>query len=186
MTSRLKLLKATWLLAGIAGAMHVTLAAQANGEVVIYDIAPSADELADTMFPVRYRSVVLKSGETTAPKPKVVGMLINFEFDSTQVRPESLPFLAAVGDMLSKTGFESETVLIEGHTDASGEAGYNQQLSLRRAGAVRDYLVNQYGIDPQRLVVAGKGEAEPYSAQDPGHAINRRVQFQPLTSQVAR
>jgi len=85
--------------------------------------------------------------------------------------------------MLSKTGFESETVLIEGHTDASGSAVYNQKLSLQRAGAVRDYLIHRYGIHPDRLIVAGKGEAEPYAKEDPAHAINRRVQFRPITNQ---
>jgi len=181
MFARFRILKTTWLVAAIAGALHVTLAAQASDEVVIYQIPPSADELADAMFPVRYRSVVLKNGQSTAPAPKVVGMLINFEFDSTEVRPESMGFLKSVGDMLSQEGFENEAVLIEGHTDASGDASYNQSLSLRRAGAIRDYLVHRYAIDPDRLVVAGKGEAELYTQDDPEHAINRRVQFRPIT-----
>jgi len=61
MFSRLKILKTTWFIVAVAGALNVTFTAQASDEVVIYQIPPSADELADTMFPVRYRSVVLKN-----------------------------------------------------------------------------------------------------------------------------
>ena len=65
---------------------------------------------------------------------------------------------------------------VEGHTDALGSADYNQGLSERRAAAVASYLVHQRGIAAERLVVMGKGMAEPMT-QDPYDGKNRRVQF---------
>ncbi len=180
MSTRLTAHANSWLLALILTVIAPLQTLQASDDILIYQVPPSADELSDAMFPIQYRSVVLKNGKTTAPAPKVVGMLINFEFDSTEVRPESIPFLESVGTMLTRPGLESESILIEGHTDASGDSSYNASLSLRRAGAIRDYLVGVFAIDPARLVIDGKGEAEPFNPDDPEHAINRRVQFKPL------
>jgi outer membrane protein OmpA-like peptidoglycan-associated protein len=64
---------------------------------------------------------------------------------------------------------------IEGHTDAVGSAGYNMDLSERRALAVGRYLVT-LGVDPSRLVPVGKGMNDPL-VKDPCDAKNRRVQF---------
>ncbi len=67
---------------------------------------------------------------------------------------------------------------IQGHTDSRGTEEYNMGLSLRRANAVRDYLISQ-GIDPARMTVKGYGETAPaYSNETPeGMAQNRRVEF---------
>ena len=67
---------------------------------------------------------------------------------------------------------------IQGHTDSRGTEEYNMGLSLRRANAVRDYLISQ-GIDPARMTVKGYGETAPaYSNDTPeGMAQNRRVEF---------
>jgi len=67
---------------------------------------------------------------------------------------------------------------IQGHTDSRGTEEYNMGLSLRRANAVRDYLISQ-GIDGKRMTVKGYGETAPaYSNDTPeGMAQNRRVEF---------
>jgi len=67
---------------------------------------------------------------------------------------------------------------IQGHTDSRGTEEYNMSLSLRRANAVRDYLISR-GIDPARMTVKGYGETAPaYSNDTPeGMAQNRRVEF---------
>ncbi len=64
---------------------------------------------------------------------------------------------------------------VEGHTDAVGSADYNVSLSERRALSVGEYLVKM-GVEPSRLMLIGKGMAEPLT-QDPYDPANRRVQF---------
>ena len=67
---------------------------------------------------------------------------------------------------------------VEGHTDSVGNAAYNQKLSERRAAAVRDTLVNQYGVEANRVNAVGYGKDRPVAdnATSEGRAINRRVE----------
>jgi OOP family OmpA-OmpF porin len=71
-------------------------------------------------------------------------------------------------------------VEIQGHTDSSGSAEYNQKLSEARAKAVRDYFIRK-GIAAQRLKAAGYGESNPVASNDTaqGRAQNRRVELSP-------
>jgi len=99
---------------------------------------------------------------------------ILFDLDSDRMRPESTPVLA---ELLRVLGKHSElSIMIEGHTDSSGDDAYNLELSERRAQAVLDYLAAN-GIDPSRLASVGKGETEPAASNDTpqGQAQNRRV-----------
>jgi outer membrane protein OmpA-like peptidoglycan-associated protein len=66
-------------------------------------------------------------------------------------------------------------VRVEGHTDATGAADYNVALSERRALSVAEYLV-KLGVEPSRLMLIGKGMAEPLT-QNRYDPANRRVQF---------
>lgn len=74
--------------------------------------------------------------------------------------------------------YPNTNIEIQGHTDSRGTEEYNMGLSLRRANAVRDYLVSQ-SIDGSRMTVKGYGESAPaYSNDTPeGMAQNRRVEF---------
>lgn len=67
---------------------------------------------------------------------------------------------------------------VEGHTDSVGTDAYNQKLSERRANAVRDVLVNEYGVQGSRVDSVGYGESRPVAdnATESGRAINRRVE----------
>lgn len=67
---------------------------------------------------------------------------------------------------------------VEGHTDSVGPDAYNQRLSERRAQAVRDVLVHQYGVSADRVDSVGYGESRPVAdnATAEGRAINRRVE----------
>ncbi len=69
---------------------------------------------------------------------------------------------------------------VQGHTDSTASAEYNQRLSEARAGAVRDYFIRQ-GIAPQRIRATGFGETRPAAFNDTpeGRALNRRVELQP-------
>jgi outer membrane protein OmpA-like peptidoglycan-associated protein len=84
--------------------------------------------------------------------------------------------LDRVAEALAARG--SDRVLIEGHTDARGSASFNQDLSYRRAQAVRDYLVGR-GVAAERVRVIGLGKSNPVAdnATPEGRANNRRVEI---------
>ena len=81
-----------------------------------------------------------------------------FDFDSAELRPESITELERLVKLMSDVPFA--TALIEGHTDSVGADAYNLALSDRRAKSVFDYLTSR-GVDPARLKSVGKGETEP-------------------------
>ena len=102
---------------------------------------------------------------------------IHFEFDKDKIRPESFPIIDAVAEVLRK--FPDMKLQIEGHTDNKGSAGYNKNLSDRRAKSVRKYLVDKSKIEGSRLVAVGFGMERPIVENDTAlnRALNRRVQF---------
>jgi len=104
-----------------------------------------------------------------------IKLMVNFGFDSTTVEERYFEDLGELAKFLQR--FEDVYVDIEGHTDSTGPEDYNQLLSQRRAQAVIDLLVNQYGIAPQRLEAKGFGESRPVAdnATPEGRAQNRRV-----------
>ncbi len=106
---------------------------------------------------------------------------ILFAVNSARIRPESTPTLEEIGEML--VDHPDLRLSIEGHTDSDGDDSYNQTLSEERAGAVRDYLIEQYGVNPSRLESAGMGESAPVDSNDTpeGKQQNRRVELVKLT-----
>jgi OOP family OmpA-OmpF porin len=101
---------------------------------------------------------------------------VKFDFDKANVKPESQADIKALADFMNQ--YPQTTTVVEGHTDARGTDAYNQKLSERRANAVREVLVNQYGVDASRVNAVGYGESRPVAdnASDAGRAINRRVE----------
>ena len=104
-----------------------------------------------------------------------IKLKVNFGFDSTTVEERYFSDLSELADFLKR--FSDVQVNVEGHTDSTGPDDYNQQLSQRRAQAVVDMLVNQYGIAAGRLEAQGFGESQPVASNDTeaGRAENRRV-----------
>lgn len=100
---------------------------------------------------------------------------INFRVNSSEIMPESVPFIESIAGLLQKD--PSLRLLIEGHTDLSGSAARNSVLSRERAFSVMNYLIDRYRVDPMRLVPIGKGFSEPLSGMEPTNPKNRRVQF---------
>jgi outer membrane protein OmpA-like peptidoglycan-associated protein len=102
---------------------------------------------------------------------------INFEFDKAIIKPDSFYILDAVVDALQSSG-TIKRLRIAGHTDEQGDADYNLDLSIRRAAAVRDYLVDK-GVKPERLESQGYGETQPINPRhtQAAYARNRRVEF---------
>lgn len=101
---------------------------------------------------------------------------ILFGVDSSSVRPDLQRDLQSVAGNLQ--AYPDSTVQIVGHTDADGDAGYNQQLSERRANAVADVLLNA-GIPFSRVQTYGRGENQPVASNltPEGKAQNRRVEI---------
>lgn len=106
---------------------------------------------------------------------------INFDYDSAQIRPSSLADVDALGQALTNEALAESRIVLNGHTDASGSDAYNQNLSDRRAAAVREYLISTFGITPDRLVAIGYGEERLKNANDPLAEENRRVEVINLT-----
>lgn len=97
-----------------------------------------------------------------------------FDVDSDRLRPESTPKLEELRKMLAD--HRELKIVIEGHTDATGEEAHNQELSERRARAVVAYLTAQ-GIPANQVSAIGKGESTPVgdNATPAGRQQNRRV-----------
>jgi outer membrane protein OmpA-like peptidoglycan-associated protein len=102
---------------------------------------------------------------------------ILFDTDRAVVRADARQSLAAAADVLRK--YPDTYITVEGHTDSTGSADYNQQLSERRAGAVRAVLV-QGGVPAARLTVKGYGEGDAIAdnSTPEGRQANRRVQLE--------
>jgi OmpA-OmpF porin, OOP family len=153
---------------------------------------PSSEEAEPAPAPAPRRARPHRQAETLAaarlPAPSaqaaapaaapgaagVVGFRINFALNSDVVPLSAQPFVERIGELLREQ--PQIRIRIEGHTDALGSDAYNMALSHRRAMAVATYLVDQQGVDAERLVVLGLGESAPLTENgfDPR---NRRVQF---------
>ena len=107
--------------------------------------------------------------------PSMAFSTIQFDFGSTQLTPESSATLKNLGEALNHQLADQKSFLIEGHTDRKGTRHYNDELSKGRADAVKDYLVHDAGVSPDRLQTVGKGYSEPANPKNPYAAENRRV-----------
>jgi outer membrane protein OmpA-like peptidoglycan-associated protein len=116
------------------------------------------------------------SGPEVAPVRPSLSLSIQFDFDSSRIRPESLVALGNLAAALNSAALLPSKFVIEGHTDAKGSADYNRKLSDQRAVAVKDLLVAK-GIAGERLLSVGKGATELANPAAPQSAENRRVKI---------
>ncbi len=118
--------------------------------------------------------------EPVMPEPVAeavrVELDVKFDFDKSQVKEGSFADIKNLADFMAQ--YPQTTTVVEGHTDSVGTDAYNQGLSERRANAVRDVLVNQYGLAAERVNAVGYGETRPVAdnSTSEGRAINRRVE----------
>ena len=108
-------------------------------------------------------------------KPKI-DLEINFDYNSADISAKSLPSVQALGRALTNADLKGSTFVVAGHTDAAGGEGYNQDLSERRADAIKRYLVDKYGINGTDLVTVGYGKSKLKDPSQPMAEANRRVQ----------
>ncbi|PVX52036.1 OmpA family protein [Balneicella halophila] len=105
---------------------------------------------------------------------------ILFSSGSDKIEPSSASILNEIGVAMKSA--PDARFLIIGHTDSDGSDSANQKLSQDRATAVKNYLVEKFGIDANNLMCVGKGESDPIATNETaeGKAQNRRVEFTKL------
>lgn len=101
---------------------------------------------------------------------------ITFAINSATISQSFDPILVDVARVLNK--YDKTTLLIQGHTDNTGAAAYNQQLSLNRANSVRNNLAGG-GVDARRMSTEGYGQSMPVADNntEAGRQLNRRVEL---------
>jgi OOP family OmpA-OmpF porin len=120
---------------------------------------------------------------TTAPVPVPTSEKVSysadafFDFDKAVLKPAGK---ASLDDLVGKLkDINLEVIIAVGHTDSVGTDAYNQQLSVRRAEAVKAYLQSK-GVEANRVYTEGKGEKQPVADNKTaaGRAKNRRVEIE--------
>jgi len=108
-----------------------------------------------------------------------VSLNIPFESNSSALKPQASAQLAQLGLALTSASLGKDRFVVAGHTDARGSAPYNKQLSLRRAEAVKRFLIS-HGLDARRLDTVGYGSDQLLEPDRPEDPSNRRVEIRDL------
>jgi OmpA-OmpF porin, OOP family len=118
---------------------------------------------------------VFEAKEIALPERLCMSLVVDFDNGKQDIKPQYRDEIAKVGEFLKK--YPSTTAVIEGHTDNVGGNDYNMKLSLERAQAVVNYLVQNFGIDRSRLAAKGFGSSRriAYNNTAEGRAANRRI-----------
>ena len=181
-----------WLAASLACAVCISFSPGAWGQAA----TPSTDQMIEQLKAPRTRGLQRNlqveaagaqpgatSADASSPaavanavSPASLSLLIQFDFNSARVRPESQQALGNLAQALQSPELKGSKFAVEGHTDAKGSADYNRKLSEQRALAVREFLRIQ-GVGETRLIAAGKGSSDLANPADPLAAENRRVRI---------
>ena len=97
---------------------------------------------------------------TLAKDKPNIDLEITFDYNSAEISAKSLPSVQALGKALTSSDLKGSTFVVAGHTDAAGNEAYNQDLSERRADAIKRYLTDKFGIAGADLVTVGYGESK--------------------------
>lgn len=145
----------------------------ASKEEIVCALDPACAKPPARTTPVRQDS------ETRQPVPAPllsIDLYVNFPYNSAELTAEARVTLDRLGTALRDQRLGGFGFMIAGHTDAKGSDDYNLSLSERRAEAVRQYMIAQFGISPERLSAKGYGKSRPLDPTRPEDGVNRRVQ----------
>jgi outer membrane protein OmpA-like peptidoglycan-associated protein len=124
----------------------------------------------------------LTIGEPATPEPPPsINLKVQFELNSAKLTDQARAQLDQLGAALQSDALKTNSFQIAGHTDATGSDTYNQSLSEQRAAAVKQYLMERFGITTDRLASVGFGEARLLDTADPNNGANRRVEVTNLS-----
>lgn len=114
----------------------------------------------------------------TPSKTRSINLAVQFDSDSSEIKPESFPLLNELGKALISDRLKDKRILIGGHTDSDASPEYNLELSKERAEAVKKYITANYPISPSRIGTTGFGETNPLVPNSTKYnkLLNRRVQ----------
>ena len=110
------------------------------------------------------------------PEPRSVDLAVHFDFDSATLSPAGRALLRNLAQAMDSDQLKAVAFRIEGHTDAKGSDAYNQKLSLRRAEAVKAFLVES-GVRASRLAPEGMAARVLLLPAQPFAPANRRVRI---------
>ena len=142
---------------------------------------PTADEAA-FLSTLPTRGLTIEAREEVAyiaeerELPRI-DLDIPFDFNSDALRSDVMASLVTLGQALTSDDLSDYRFIVAGHTDGVGSASYNQELSERRAAAVRTFLIDAFGIEEERLVAIGFGFEQLANSENPEADENRRVEI---------
>jgi outer membrane protein OmpA-like peptidoglycan-associated protein len=163
---------------------NVYLKVEKSGMVTWVHIYPVSQGSTYTLTIVEQKGMaqeVIADAKTMAADINTTGKVaiygIYFDFNKSDVKPESDPTLKEITKLLSQN--PKLKLYVVGHTDNVGDFNYNMKLSQARAEAVVKELVSKYKVDGTRLKSLGVGPAAPVTSNDTeeGRAKNRRVEL---------
>ncbi|MBN8475898.1 OmpA family protein [Sulfuritalea sp.] len=147
---------------------------------------PKVDEVEGALFPKEI--VALKDEcaqmekiglrcQGVIPKSSLDTIQVTFARGSAILTDEGKGFLRSVGAALQRKSGVWKSLLIEGHTDATGSEATNRRLSKSRADSVKTFLQAEFGLG--NIETAGRSSDKLRDADNPSGALNRRVEFVP-------
>ncbi|HWL53019.1 MAG TPA: OmpA family protein [Chthoniobacteraceae bacterium] len=123
--------------------------------------------------------LLARSGPLSGPVAPVAmpgGAL--FDYDSAELHAASVATLSKLGELIRRN--PHATFSLEGHSDSFGDPAYNRELSLRRADAVKAWLIQNMQVDPSRIATRGFGSERliaPATGTPEEQQVNRRVEI---------
>lgn len=159
---------------------------EARQTISINSPNPKVEDVENALFPKEV--VALKDEcaqmekiglrcQSVIPKSSLDTIQVTFARGSALLTDEGKGFLRSVGSALQRKAGVWKSLIIEGHTDATGSDGANRRLSQQRADSVKSFLQAEFGLN--NIETTGRSSDKLRDAENPSSGLNRRVEFVP-------